>query len=237
MAEQFQKPQHKIEPIEEITPRHPVDKVDETERLVEAEKIKFNEALERADPARANVELRKTQIEEGAPATQKPSLLDLAKRGKAIPTGAATTEALAMNATGLRKSFQGPRAQLMSYQSKSIEIPSEFSRQMDTRIEHMDKSLIDAKQLASGIRVESAIDVSSSSPTRKFLGFLTDADKRLETIVSDINTYTSGGKKLSPEKLLSIQIKLNYVQQEMEFFTNILNRSIESIKTLMNVQI
>lgn len=237
MAEQFQKPQHKIEPIEEITPRHPVDKVGEAERLVEAEKVKFNEALERADPARANLELRKTQIDEGAPATQKPSLLDIAKEGRAIPTVATTPEALTSNAASLHKSFQEPRAHLMSYQSKSIEIPSEFSRQMNARIEHMDKSLIDAKNLSSGIRVESVIDTSSTSPTMRFLSFLTDADKRLGTIVSDINTYTSGGKKLSPEKLLSIQVKLNYVQQEMEFFTNILNRSIESIKTLMNVQI
>ena len=236
MAENFPKPRQKIEPIEEVAPRHPVNQVEDAEKLSSPEKVKFDQALERADPTRASIEVQKVQMEEAAKATQKPSLLDIAREGRSVPNVPPTTETLLNDTTRLKKNIQAPQAYLMSYQEKNIEIPKEFARQMDSRIEHMDNSLIDAKKISSGVQVESAID-SSSSPTVRFLHFLTDADKRLDTIVSDINSATAGGKKMSPEKLLSVQIKLNYVQQELEFFTNILNRSIESVKTLMNVQI
>ena len=236
MAEQFKPPEHKIQAIEEVSPRHPVDKTAEAENVGAPDKIKFDQALERADQTRANLEVQKAQIAEAAQIPTKPSLIDIARQGKAVPTVAPTQETLVTDAARLKQKFEAPKAQLISYQEKNIEIPSEFAKQMDTRIEHMDRSLIDAKKITSGVQLDSGID-TSSSPTVRFLHYLTDADRRLDTIVGDINTYTAGGKRLSPEKLLSVQIKLNYVQQEMEFFTNILNRSIESIKTLMNVQI
>ena len=236
MAENFPKPQQKIEAIEEITPRHPVDAIKDIENMSSPEKVTFTQALDRVDLARTDIEMRKVQIEDAAQSVQKPSPIDIARESHRVQDVSPTTETVLGNATELKKGFQAPQAYLMSYQEKSIEIPKEFATQMNSRIEHMDKSLIDVKKISSGIQVESAVQ-PSSSPTVKFLHFLTDADRRLDTIVRDINVSTSMGAKLTPEKLLSVQIKLNYVQQEMEFFTNILNRSIESVKTLMNVQI
>ena len=237
MAENFQKPQQKIEPIEEIAPRHPVDQVQDADTLNAPEKVKFDQALERVDKAKADLELSKVQAQEAAKAPQKPSILDIAREAKAVPVVPPTTETVVSDAAKLKNSFKAPQAYLMSYQSKNIEIPQEFVKQMDARIEHMDNAMIDAKMITSGAPVASAAGAPSGSPTVRFLRYLTDADGRLDTIIADINSSTAKGNRLSPEKLLAIQIKLNYVNQELEFFTNILNRSIESIKTLMNVQI
>jgi hypothetical protein len=37
--------------------------------------------------------------------------------------------------------------------------------------------------------------------------------------------------------MLAMQVKVGFVQQEMEFFTGMLNKALESTKTLMNVQV
>lgn len=238
MAENFPKPQqHKIEPIEEVSPRRLVEKTEEPGGPSSPEKVKFDQALDQANPTKTELQLRNIKLEEAEKAApQKPSIIDIA-RGEKLVAQAPSMESLAQTSTQLKQGFQAPQAYLISLQDKNIEIPKEFAKDMDARIQHMDAALMDSQKLASGVEVTSAIDPSASSPTLRFLHFLTDADKRLGSIVGDINTYTAAGKKMTPEKLLAVQIKLNYVQQELEFFTNILNRAVESVKTLMNVQI
>jgi len=43
--------------------------------------------------------------------------------------------------------------------------------------------------------------------------------------------------KLTAGRLLAVQVKLSFVQQELEFFTNVLNKALESTKTIMNIQV
>jgi len=45
------------------------------------------------------------------------------------------------------------------------------------------------------------------------------------------------GNQLSPATMLLIQIKVGYIQQEIELFTSMLNKALESTKTIMNVQV
>jgi hypothetical protein len=37
--------------------------------------------------------------------------------------------------------------------------------------------------------------------------------------------------------MLRIQLKVGYITQEVEFFTAVLNKALESTKTIMNVQV
>lgn len=236
MSEQFHKPKSQIEPIESVQPRRPIDKLEETQQTNATEKVSFEQALEKADPSKAHIELRpKEAVME---AEKGKSLLDIAREAKSVmrTTALPSPDTLVAQATNLKQGLNQPRATLMSYDAKSIEIPSEFSKDMTAPLEHIDKTLIDA-QKTMGVEAATSVAQQTHNPTVKFLHYMTDADKRLDTIVNEIMSYTADNKKLSPERLLAVQVKLNFVQQQLEFFTNILNRSVESIKTLMNIQI
>ena len=243
MAEQFHNPKPKIEPIEGIEPRHPVDKMHELTDIASPEKVKFDQALEKVDPSKVHFSLPEKPIQEAEAIQTKKSLHDIARetQTQVKPVREASKDTLSTAAASLHEKFQAPRATLISFDEKSIDIPSQpydYKGALSSHVEHMDKALIDAHKIATGVEVESlTTPVNNQNPARKFLSFLTDADSRLNFIVSDIMSYSDQGKKLSPEKLLAIQVKLNFVQQEMEFFTNVLNRAVEGIKTLMNVQI
>jgi hypothetical protein len=43
--------------------------------------------------------------------------------------------------------------------------------------------------------------------------------------------------QISPASMLAIQIKVGFISQELDFFTGILNKALESTKTIMNVQV
>jgi hypothetical protein len=72
----------------------------------------------------------------------------------------------------------------------------------------------------------------------RFLGLLTDGQYRMETLSNDVQLMASDStKEINPAKLLLIQIKVNQIQQELEFFAGVLNKALESTKTIMNVQV
>jgi hypothetical protein len=45
------------------------------------------------------------------------------------------------------------------------------------------------------------------------------------------------GKEISPANMLRIQMKVGYIQQEVEFFTAVLNQALQATKTVFNVQV
>ncbi|MDF2549015.1 MAG: hypothetical protein K0S07_82 [Chlamydiales bacterium] len=75
------------------------------------------------------------------------------------------------------------------------------------------------------------------NPVTRFLDMLTQGQNKLMSMSSHLEGLAAEGNKLSPERMLSLQLKMTSIQQELEFFTNVLNKSLESTKTLMNVQI
>lgn len=44
-------------------------------------------------------------------------------------------------------------------------------------------------------------------------------------------------EEISTANMMAIQIKVQQVQQELEFFSNLLNQAMQASKTLMNVQV
>lgn len=241
MADNLPKPKPKIESIEGIEPRRPIDQMAESHDVSGPDKIKFDQALEKADPSRAQIELRSAAPVQEQEVTRKQNVLDMAKAAAKAPEKIqmpASNTSIMQNAASLREQMQRPKAVLMSFENQGIPLPAQQAGEMMPRVAHMDQALIDAQKTTTGVEVTSNLATSTERPPAvRFLNFLTDADKRLDTIVSEVSTYTSQGMKMSPEKLLAVQVKLNFVQQELEFFTNVLNRAVETVKTLMNVQI
>ncbi len=75
------------------------------------------------------------------------------------------------------------------------------------------------------------------SPVKKFLGYLTHGQHQLESLTAQVQDIDKDRDKLSPAKVLKVQLKMGLIQQELEFFASLLNKSLESVKTIMNVQV
>lgn len=69
----------------------------------------------------------------------------------------------------------------------------------------------------------------------RFLGMLTHSQSQLSQLSSTMQSDVGGA--FSPAQLLAVQIKVNHMQQEVEFFTSALSKALEGIKTIMNVQV
>lgn len=72
----------------------------------------------------------------------------------------------------------------------------------------------------------------------RFLGYLTDGQSQLENAMHSVSNLKS--KKdpgLMLENIFSMQVKLYRAQVEIEFSTAVLQKAIDDLKTLMNVQL
>jgi hypothetical protein len=78
---------------------------------------------------------------------------------------------------------------------------------------------------------------SPANPIERFLGYLTDGQYRLQHLSDEVEAMHANRQEISPAAMLAVQIKVGYVTQELTFFSGMLSKSLDSIKTLMNVQV
>ncbi len=74
-------------------------------------------------------------------------------------------------------------------------------------------------------------------PIAQYLGYVTDGMSQLEDAKKHLSTLSQQGSNISPAQYMLLQLKFNKAQQELDFTSAILAKSIEGFKTIMNVQI
>jgi hypothetical protein len=74
----------------------------------------------------------------------------------------------------------------------------------------------------------------ATSAIEYFLNYLTGSQQQLNKISQMISHPPTG--TLQPGDLLAIQVKMTGVQQQMEFFSVLLGKAIDNIKTVMSIQ-
>lgn len=80
-------------------------------------------------------------------------------------------------------------------------------------------------------------ETTHPNPIARFLGFLTDGQFQLQNLGAELQATTATRKELTPVNMLAIQVKVTQIQQELELFTSLLSKGLESIKTIMNIQV
>lgn len=116
-------------------------------------------------------------------------------------------------------------------------ITPSYNALLKNRLAHIDDTLKIALSKA-GVEYTAPVQPTGVvNPIEKFLGYLTHGQYQLEHLGSAIAQVQGKGMEVTPADMLAIQVKVNQIQQELEFFTNILNKALESTKTLMNVQV
>ncbi len=244
MAEQaFQKFDsiEKIERLEKVDTTRSSLEISETEEAIEPQKVKFEEALTRADSKWDHVN-SKTSLVAAQDSVQKLSPIDQMSMGsqRIERLKPVTVNQIVEQADNVRTNIQSPIAKIEDVQKTrpDARISPAHDAVLTDKLIHVDSSL---KTALNKVGVEvTAQEIQKNvgdKPLVKFLNMLSNSDRQLSTLVNEVSALQNAKERLSPEKLLAVQIKLGFVQSELEFFTNVLNKALESTKTIMNVQV
>lgn len=119
------------------------------------------------------------------------------------------------------------------------EIKPSYQTLLQNRLTHIDDNLKIALTKAGVEYTPPAkgMDAKNANPLERFIGFLTNSQKQLEGLGDTIDALGMEKNQLTPANMLAIQIKIGYVQQQIELFTSLLNKALESTKSIMNVQV
>lgn len=119
----------------------------------------------------------------------------------------------------------------------NLDLKDSVQSLLRNKLSHIDENLKIALQRA-GVEYQAPQKIEvPQNPIERFLGFLTDGQHQLNTLANDVNLMHLNRKEISPASMLAVQIKVGFVQQELEFFSALLNKALESTKTIMNVQV
>lgn len=232
----------KIERIEKVDPTTSSLDVDSIEEVSAPQKVKFEAAVDKADARWSAENSNKTNLVAAEDPVQKLSPIDEMSIGsnKIERVKSATVAQIVEQAEKTRASVQTPIAKIEEVQNArpDVRVSPAHDALLTDKLIHVDSSL---KTALNKVGVEvTAQEIQQSvgqKPLVKFLNMLSNSDRQLFTLVGEINAMQSSNERLTPEKLLAVQIKLSFVQQELEFFTNVLNKALEGTKTVMNVQV
>lgn len=77
-----------------------------------------------------------------------------------------------------------------------------------------------------------------SAPLKTFFNFIAKGERQLSGLQTEINAICSSDNQMvNPATLLKLQLKMTHVSQQIELFTSMLNKGLESSKTVFNTQI
>ena len=214
---------------------HPSSMSDPTES---SRKVSFDTAMEKADPKKIAPKQEVAEVPPEASATkaQHISPIELSKTQVTAPP---TIEGISEQATRLQKQLQSVQESMKKVQV--LDATPEQTNKMNTFIQHVDQGLEDIAKLTKKVEVGSKKAIAAigedKPPLVRFLSYLTESDHKLDNFMTELGGLKIGQQKLTPDVMMAVQVKLGFITQELDFFTAVLNKALESTKTVMNVQI
>ncbi len=117
-------------------------------------------------------------------------------------------------------------------------IKPSYQTLLRNRLAHIDENL---KIALNKVGLEYTPRAPTSARTNsnvidKFVGYLSNSQHQLDNLNSVFDQFQASNS-FTPANMLAVQIKMNYVQQQIELITNMLNKILESTKTIMNMQV
>ena len=78
---------------------------------------------------------------------------------------------------------------------------------------------------------------AGSSAIGRFIAYVNDGQDQLIQVQNQLKQMASKGQQLNAADMLSVTVKMNLAQQEIEYSTTLLGKVMDSIKQVMNIQL
>ena len=123
-----------------------------------------------------------------------------------------------------------------------LQLPESDQKVLQNKLVHVDENLRTAMSKAGleynpGPQPIAAAGGKLENPIERFLGFLTNSQSQLANLSTELDDVHFNKKDMSPASMLRVQIKMNGITQQVEFFSAALNKALESIKQVMSIQV
>jgi hypothetical protein len=120
----------------------------------------------------------------------------------------------------------------------NVELSRPIRSSMQRSLIHIDENL---KIALSRVGVDYSPPANQApglvAPVQKFLGYLSNSQTQLESLSNQLTTIHTSEAAITPALMLGLQLKMGVITQQVEFFASLLNKALESTKTVMNVQV
>ena len=202
--------------------------------------IKGPKGFEKETPIKPNQESFQSFMNEptagkqptAVPEESSISPMDLAKEGKPQISGVSYDSLL-----GVINDSKGHLNTLQNQlNTPNLKLKHAHSRLINSKLQEA-KNHINAASEKLGVPVEETKVPNGSSPLVKFLSYVTDGQKQIEKTQAKLHELSTSGKPISPADMLLVQVNLAKGQQELEYSSILLGKTIEVIKQIINIQI
>lgn len=78
---------------------------------------------------------------------------------------------------------------------------------------------------------------SEGGPIDKFLSYLTDGEQQLSSAQKRLSEMATNKENFNPAELLLVQVKVTQAQQEIEYASVLMSKTVDMAKQLMSLQI
>lgn len=235
----------RIEGVDRVEPNIPaVPEVSSNDPASAVTKAKFDEAVARADTKwdQTAVQTKTLVADAQDTAVAKPNIASDSPliEHKVEKLGTPTADQVLSQAQDLKTRISVPIDKITEAQNREVPVSISPANEaiLTDKLIHVESHLKTALSKV-GVEVQAKdLPVGGQKPLVKFLNYLTNSDSQLSTLMGEIQSFNAtNGPNLRPDILLALQIKLGFVQTQVEFFTNVLNKVVEGTKTIMNVQV
>lgn len=223
----------KVEKVDAVSPSHKSKEI--------AEEI---EEVKRVPPNKENFDSLMGLDQQRAPtivktgALERTSLLDQINtiHNKVDGVSRVTPAELVAQTEEVIKQIETVKTQLAT---PNLELKGSVQSLMKNKLAHIEESLRVTMNRAGMEYIPHNVDPKTSltNPIERFLGFLTHGQYQLQRLSNDVAMMQGKDGSVSPASMLAMQIKVGNITQEIEFFISLLNKALESTKSIMNVQI
>lgn len=156
------------------------------------------------------------------------------------PTQAATPESVQSQVQRTANRLEEVKLRVQA--TENTELHPSMTGMLKKKLLHIDSSIESALAKAKakesdplGTADRPVVD-NALNPIHRFVGLLTHGQHNLSAIEYHMESLQNNNE-LNPVQLMSVQLKVARVQQEIELFTSLLNKALESTKTIMNIQV
>lgn len=193
----------------------------------------FETLMQRTEPVKTETIAKDARpAEVGA----KPTLMDEVSRLNSKVEGLSkrTSEDLIVEAQSARRQIAQIQDQL---QQPELQMRDSVQTLLKSKLNNIQENLQVALNRAGVDSLPPEPGAPGGNPITRFMDLLSNGQHNLERLSGHIETMAAQGKEVAPADLLVVQLKVHHVQEQLEFFTNLLNKALESTKTMMNVQV
>lgn len=221
----------KIDKLGATSKSAPLDAMEEPEARLAPNKERFDALMIASNPSDMEVSSTGRKVD-----TTKVSLIDevSAMNRRVDQVKRSSPEHLVAQAEGVINDMEDLKKKL---NTPNLEIKDSMQGMLRNKLTHIDESLKVALSKAGvEYKVPQAV-APPSNPIERFLGMLTDSQSQLQGLTGELRSMHMNNRDISPATMLLMQVKVGFIQQEVELFTSLLSKALESTKTIMNVQV